>query len=70
MLLGRELRPHRLQCRFEKSSESEETAALRNVHRPKLSRPFILENLPMDPSGLRRQNPPMMGLSISSAMRR
>jgi len=50
MLLGRELRQNLLQCRLEESSQSEEMAALRNVHRPKLSRPFVhvLENVPMD----------------------
>ena len=50
MLLGPELRQNLLQRRFQEGSEPEEMAALRNVHRPKLSHPFvdILENMPMD----------------------
>jgi hypothetical protein len=50
MLLGRELRQNLLQRWFEESSQPEEMAALRNVHRPKLSGPFvhILEDVPME----------------------
>jgi hypothetical protein len=50
MLLGRELCQNLLQRGFEKSRQPKEMASLRDVHGPKLSRPFlhILENVPMD----------------------
>jgi len=50
MLLGCELRQNLLQRGFEKSRQPKEMASLRDVHGPKLSRPFvhILENEPMD----------------------
>jgi len=50
MLLGCELRQNLLQRGFEKSRQPKEMASLRDVHGPKLSRPFlhILENVPMD----------------------
>ena len=39
-----------LQCGFKESSQSKKMASLRDVHGPKLSRPFVhvLENMPMD----------------------
>ena len=50
MFFSRELRENLLECWFEKISEPKKMAALRDVHCPKLSRPFVhlLENVAMN----------------------
>jgi hypothetical protein len=50
MVLCREFLQNRPERRFEEPSVSEELAALRYVHRPKLSRPFVhvVEDVTMD----------------------